>query len=55
MGIFGWLIWGKIFNGKHLELPLIKTYEKMMPINRFFDKLTRNQIGLSLIAVATKK
>ncbi len=55
MGMLGWFIWGKVLNGKYLNLPLIKTYERMMRVNRMLDKITRNRIGLSLIAVATQK
>lgn len=55
MGILGWFVWGKIFNGKYLNQSLIKTYEGLMPINRILDEIIGNKIGLSLIAVATKK
>lgn len=55
MGLLGWGLWGKILNGKLLNQSLIKTYEKLMPLNRGVDKLFQNRIGLSLIAIASVK
>ena len=55
MGIVGWGVWGKLLHGGLLQQGLIQTYETLMPLNKRVDKLFRNRIGLSLIAIASAK
>ncbi len=55
IGILGWFIWGKLLGASELQLPLIKIYERLMPLNKLVDKLLMKKLGLSLIAIASKK
>lgn len=55
MGIAGWLFSGKIMKEKTLSKGKMSLYNKLMPFNRLLDKLTFNQIGLSVISIGIKK
>jgi len=55
LGIPAWFTGGKIMRKKEIEGGQMNTYDKLVPIARILDKLTFNRIGLSVIAVGTKR
>jgi 2-polyprenyl-3-methyl-5-hydroxy-6-metoxy-1,4-benzoquinol methylase len=55
LGIPAWFTGGKIMKKKEIEGGQMNTYDKLVPIARILDKLTLNRIGLSVIAVGTKR
>ncbi len=55
LGIPAWFTGGKIMKKKEIEGGQMNTYDKLVPLARILDKLTFNRIGLSVIAVGTKR
>jgi SAM-dependent methyltransferase len=54
-GILGWFVSGSIFRKKTLPRGPINIFNKLVPLFRLADRLTLNQLGLSVIAVGRKK
>jgi 2-polyprenyl-3-methyl-5-hydroxy-6-metoxy-1,4-benzoquinol methylase len=54
-GILGWFVSGSIFRKKTLPGGPINIFNKLVPLFRLADRLTFNQVGLSVIAVGRKK
>lgn len=54
-GILGWFVSGTILRKKTLPAGQLSFYNKLVPIFRIADKLTLNQLGLSVITVGKKK
>ncbi len=54
LGILGWLISGKILGNSQIGKNEMSTFNKLVPVAKFFDKLFFNRIGLSSIVVAKK-
>ena len=55
IGIFGWLIYGKILKRKMLDKASMSAFDKIVPFAKFIDKLTLKKIGLSIIVTGVKK
>lgn len=55
MGIFGWLVSGKIGNQKLISPTQMRIYNKLVPIFKIIDKLMMGKMGLSVICIAEKK
>lgn len=53
-GILGWFVSGTILRKKTLPGDQIDIYNKLVPIFRLVDKVTFNQLGLSVITVGQK-
>lgn len=53
-GILGWFVSGTILRNRHLPSGQLSFYNKLVPIFRVMDRLTFNQIGLSVIIVGQK-
>jgi SAM-dependent methyltransferase len=53
-GIPGWFFSGSVMKKKILPKSAIRIYNRLVPIFRLADKLTLNQVGLSVIAVGKK-
>lgn len=53
-GILGWFVSGTILRKKTLPGDQIDLYNKLVPIFRLVDKITFNQLGLSVIIVGQK-
>jgi SAM-dependent methyltransferase len=54
LGIFGWILAGKILRSKSIKSTEMKTFNKLVPLARWTDKLFNRSFGLSVIAVAKK-
>lgn len=54
-GILGWFLFGSVFRKTELQSTEISIYNKILPITKFFDKIFRSIVGLSVVAVATKE
>lgn len=55
LGIPAWFTGGKVQGKKEIEVGQMNAYDKMVPLARLLDKVTFNSIGLSVIAVGTKR
>lgn len=55
VGIFGWLISGKLQRNRLIPHQQIKLYNFLVPIFKFFDRLVFNRAGLSVICVGIKR
>lgn len=55
LGIPAWIFGGKIMKKKEVEGEQMNLYDKLIPIARFLDWITFRKIGLSIIALATKR
>lgn len=55
MGIFGWLVSGKIGNQKLISPTQMRIYNKLVPVFKVIDKLAMGKMGLSVICIAEKK
>lgn len=54
MGIFAWLVSGKIFKNKVIKQKKMSLSNLMVPLFKIIDKIMLNKLGLSLIAVYKK-
>jgi SAM-dependent methyltransferase len=54
-GILGWFVSGTILRKKTLPAGQLSFYNKLVPIFRIADRLTMNQMGLSVIVVGKKE
>jgi 2-polyprenyl-3-methyl-5-hydroxy-6-metoxy-1,4-benzoquinol methylase len=54
IGIFGWFVSGKILREKSIPEGQMSLFNKLVPICKIADFLTFNQMGLSVICIATK-
>lgn len=54
-GILGWFVSGTILRKKTLPAGQLSFYNKLVPIFRIADRLIRNKMGLSVIAVGKKQ
>jgi SAM-dependent methyltransferase len=54
VGIFAWLIAGKILQKKNIEEGKMSLFNRFVPVFKFFDWISFRKIGLSLIIVASK-
>lgn len=52
VGIFGWWFAGSLQKRKLISTGQLKLYNKLIPLFRLVDKITRHIAGLSVIAVA---
>lgn len=55
LGIPAWFFGGKIMKKKEVDGKQMDLYDKLIPIARFLDWITFRKIGLSIIALATKR
>lgn len=53
-GILGWFISGTLLRKKTLPAGQLSFYNKLVPLFRIADKLTLNQLGLSVIIIGRK-
>jgi len=53
-GIAGWLVFGKLLRRKMLGNGEMSVFNKLVPLSKYFDKLIRNKIGLSIIVTGKK-
>jgi len=53
-GIFGWFFSGKILNKKTIPKGQMNIYNKLVPVFKIIDKMTLNNMGLSVIVVGEK-
>ena len=53
-GIAGWFISGSVMKKKIIPTSQVRIYNKLVPAFRLIDKLTFNQVGLSVIVVGEK-
>lgn len=53
-GIAGWFVSGKIQKNKTLPKGQVNTYNALVPLFRFLDKVLMNKMGLSVITVGEK-
>ncbi len=54
-GMLGWFVSGRVLKKKTIPIKQMKIYDKLLFIAKTIDKLTFNQIGLSVISVGIKK
>jgi len=54
LGVLGWFFSGRILRSKSIQAPEMKTFNKLVPLARFTDKLFRQSFGLSVITIAKK-
>lgn len=54
-GILGWFVSGNILRKKTLPSGQLSFYNKLVPLFRIADKVTFNQVGLSVIIVGKKQ
>ena len=54
LGILGWGV-NKLLKRKEISEAQIKTFDFLVPVAKIMDKITFNQIGLSVIIVCQKK
>ena len=54
-GMLGWFVSGKLLKKKTIPIKQMKIYDKLLFIAKTIDKLSFNQIGLSVISVGVKK
>jgi len=54
MGIWGWLLFGKILKHDTLKSGQMRLYSKFVPVFKIIDKLIFNSMGLSVIIVGKK-
>ncbi|MBK9639268.1 MAG: class I SAM-dependent methyltransferase [Bacteroidetes bacterium] len=55
LGIPAWFFGGKIMKKKEVDGKQMNLYDKLIPIARFLDWISFRKIGLSIIALATKR
>ncbi len=55
LGIAGWLISGKLLRNKQLGRNEMSAFDSLVPLARLLDRLTFNQMGLSVIIIGKKK
>ncbi|MBK7965036.1 MAG: methyltransferase domain-containing protein [Bacteroidetes bacterium] len=55
LGIPAWFFGGKIMRKKEVEGGQMNLYDKLVPIARLLDVITFRKVGLSIIALATKR
>jgi len=53
-GMFGWFLNGKILRRNILPTDQLLLYNRLMPLFRFFEKITGPPIGQSLLFIAKK-
>ena len=54
IGIFGWLLFGKIFGGKMLGDEM-NSFDRLVPFAKILDKLVFKTIGFSVIVTGKKE
>lgn len=54
IGILGWFVSGKLLKNDTIQKGEMKLYNYLVPFIKFFDKLTFNRIGLSVVCVIEK-
>jgi SAM-dependent methyltransferase len=54
IGILGWFVSGKLFKNNTIQKGEMKLYNYLVPFIKFFDRLTFNRIGLSVVCVIKK-
>lgn len=54
VGIFGWMINGRIFRKKLIPRGQLQIFNKLVPLIKFVDSITLRSIGLSVLSVARK-
>lgn len=54
LGILGWYINGNVMKTARLNKSAYKTFDKIIPIMKFVEKLTNKRIGLSIISFLKK-
>lgn len=54
LGIIGWFFFGKVKGQPAIKSTEMNTYNKLVPLAKFLDKLFRQKAGLSAISVAKK-
>ncbi len=54
-GMLGWFVSGRVLKKKTIPIKQMKIYDKLLFIAKTIDKLSFNQIGLSVISVGIKK
>lgn len=54
-GILGWFVSGTILRKRQLPSEQLNLYNRLVPIFRIMDRLTFNQLGLSVIIVGQKQ
>lgn len=54
-GIPGWFLFGSVFHRKNISEGQMNAFDKLVPLSRIADALTRRKIGLSVIGVGRKK
>jgi 2-polyprenyl-3-methyl-5-hydroxy-6-metoxy-1,4-benzoquinol methylase len=55
LGIPAWFFGGKIMKKKEVDGGQMNLYDKLVPIARVLDAVTFRKVGLSIIALATKR
>jgi 2-polyprenyl-3-methyl-5-hydroxy-6-metoxy-1,4-benzoquinol methylase len=55
LGIWGWLVSGKILRGKKIGRNEMAAFNDLVPLAKILDKLALKKIGLSVIATGIKK
>lgn len=55
LGIPAWIFGGKIMKKKEVEGGQMNLYDKLVPLARILDVVTFRKVGLSIIALATKR
>ena len=54
-GIFGWFLVGTIMGKEIIPAGHMRSYDKLVPLFKLADRITMNQMGLSVICVAEKQ
>jgi 2-polyprenyl-3-methyl-5-hydroxy-6-metoxy-1,4-benzoquinol methylase len=54
LGILGWFFAGRVFRSKEINSSEMSTFNKIVPLARWTDKLFRRSFGLSIISIAKK-
>jgi SAM-dependent methyltransferase len=53
-GMAGWGFFGKLLGSRQIRSTEMKFYNKLVPMARLLDKITRRSVGLSAIVIAKK-